>query len=72
MTLSLFSSRSKNYKFDLEFNELLAPDIELEIKTAKFIQKVAEKDLIQSSNDISRGGIFMSLVKMTQKNLGFL
>ena len=54
-----------------EFNELLAPDIDLEIKTAKFIQKAAEKDLIQSSNDISRGGIFMSLIKMTQKNLGF-
>ena len=54
-----------------EFNELLTPDIDLEIKTAKFIQKAAETDLIQSANDISRGGIFMSLIKMTQKNLGF-
>ena len=54
-----------------EYNELLPPDIDLEIKTAKFIQETANKDLIQSSNDISRGGVFMSLMKMTYKNLGF-
>ena len=54
-----------------DFNELLAPDINLEIKTAKFIQEAAEKNLIRSSNDISRGGIFISLIIMTQKNLGF-
>lgn len=54
-----------------EYNELLPPDIDLEIKTAKFIQETANKDLIQSSNDISRGGVFMSLMKMTSKNLGF-
>ena len=54
-----------------EYNELSMPDIDLEIKTAKLIQEAADKNLIQSCNDISRGGVFMSLMKMTQKTLGF-
>ena len=54
-----------------EYNELSMPDIDLEIKTAKLIQEAADKNLIQSCNDISRGGVFMSLMKMTQKKLGF-
>ena len=54
-----------------EYNELSMPDIDLEIKTAKLIQEAADKNLIQSCNDISRGGVFMSLMKMAQKKLGF-
>tara|TARA_B100001057_G_scaffold17745_1_gene16395 strand:- start:90 stop:767 length:678 start_codon:yes stop_codon:yes gene_type:complete len=53
------------------YNELENINLESEKLTAKILMEISDKNLIQSCNDISRGGIFMTLIKMIQKNYGF-
>ena len=54
------------------FNELEEIDLEKELITANTIRHLANNHLIQSCNDISRGGIFMCLIKMIKNNYGFI
>ena len=51
----------------------IVEDINLEDEkiTAKILMEISNENLLQSCNDISRGGIFMTLMKMIQKNYGF-
>ena len=58
----------KNINF---YNELENINLESEKLTAKTLMEISDKSLLQSCNDISRGGIFMTLIKMIQKNYGF-
>ena len=58
----------KNINF---YNELENINLESEKLTAKTLMEISDKSLLQSCNDISRGGIFMALIKMIQKNYGF-
>ena len=53
------------------YNELENINLEDEKITAKILMEISDKNLLQSCNDISRGGIFMTLMKMIQKNYGF-
>ena len=53
------------------FNELEDIDLENEILTANSIMYLADNKMIQSCNDVFRGGIFMSLIKMIEKDYGF-
>ena len=53
------------------FNDLEDIDLEKELLTANTIRNLTNDNLIQSCNDISRGGIFISLMKMIKKNYGF-
>ena len=53
------------------YNELENINLEDERITAKILMEISDKNLLQSCNDISRGGIFMTLMKMIQKNYGF-
>ena len=53
------------------YNELENINLEDEKITAKILMEISDNNLLQSCNDISRGGIFMTLMKMIQKNYGF-
>ena len=53
------------------FNDLADTNLDEELKAANFILESSEQGLIRSCNDISRGGIFNSLLKMIKKDLGF-
>ena len=53
------------------YNELENINLEYEKITAKILMEISNENLLQSCNDISRGGIFMTLMKMIQKNYGF-
>ena len=54
-----------------QFNELIDIDYDLEIKSSKVLYNIFNQNLVTSCNDISRGGVFSTLVKMMQKNYGF-
>ena len=54
------------------FNDLVDIDLDKEILTANTLLELSKNNLIQSCNDISRGGIFMALIKMIQKDYGFI
>ena len=53
------------------YNELENINLEDEKLTAKILMEISDENLLQSCNDISRGGVFMTLIKMIQKNYGF-
>ena len=53
------------------FNDLIDINLDDELKAANFILESSEQGIITSCNDISRGGIFISLLKMINKDLGF-
>jgi phosphoribosylformylglycinamidine synthase len=54
-----------------QFNELIDVNYDLEKENSKILYKIFDQNLVTSCNDISRGGIFLTLVKMLQKNYGF-
>jgi len=54
-----------------EFNELIDVNYDLEKENSEILYKIFDQNLVTSCNDISRGGIFLTLVKMLQKNYGF-
>ncbi len=54
------------------FNEIKNINFKKELLTANSIMHLADNNSIQSCNDIFRGGIFMSLIKMIRKNFGFI
>ncbi len=60
-----------NIKQINQFNDLVNEDFELEKIHQKFIFNMFKKELIQSANDISRGGVIYSLIKMIKSKLGF-
>ena len=53
------------------YNDLENINLEDEKLTAKILMEISDENLLQSCNDISRGGVFMTLIKMIQKNYGF-
>ena len=53
------------------FNDLIDINLDDELKAANFILESSKQGIITSCNDISRGGIFISLLKMINKDLGF-
>ena len=53
------------------FNDLIDINLDDELKAANFILESSEQGIITSCNDISRGGIFICLLKMINKDLGF-
>ena len=54
-----------------QFNDLIEIDYNLEKDNSEMLFNLFNQNLITSCNDISRGGIFLSLIKMLQKNYGF-
>lgn len=54
-----------------QFNDLVEIDYNLEKDNSEMLFNLFNQNLITSCNDISRGGIFLSLIKMLQKNYGF-
>ena len=54
-----------------QFNELIDVNYDLEKENSEILYKIFDQNLVTSCNDISRGGIFLTLVKMLQKNYGF-
>ena len=54
-----------------QFNDLVEIDYNLEKDNSEMLFNLFNQNLITSCNDISRGGIFLSLIKMSQKNYGF-
>ena len=55
-----------------QFNDLVEIDYNLEKDNSEMLFNLFNQNLITSCNDISRGGIFLSLIKMLQKNYGFI
>jgi phosphoribosylformylglycinamidine synthase len=51
------------------YNELENINLEDEKLTAKILMEISDENLLQSCNDISRGGVFMTLIKMIQKTM---
>ena len=54
-----------------QFNELIDINYDLEKKNIKVLYNIFDHNLVTSCNDISRGGIFLTLIKMLQNNYGF-
>ena len=54
-----------------EYNDLEELDLDYEKKVADCVLKMSDLKYIMSCNDISRGGVFLSLLKMQYKNMGF-
>ena len=53
------------------FNDICDPDFKLENKHKNFLFESFNSNLIESCNDISKGGIIHSLIKMIKNELGF-
>ncbi len=53
------------------FNDLLEIDFQKEKIVKEAIFEMSSNKTLNSCNDISRGGVFISLIKMTHKDLGF-
>ena len=54
-----------------EYNDLEELDLDYEKKVADCVLKMSDFKYIMSCNDISRGGVFLSLLKMQYKDMGF-
>ena len=54
-----------------EYNDLEELDLDYEKKVADCVLKMSDFEYIMSCNDISRGGVFLSLLKMQYKDMGF-
>ena len=54
-----------------QYNDLIEIDYDLERNNSEILFKLFNQNLVTSCNDISRGGIFLTLIKMLQKNYGF-
>ncbi len=54
-----------------EYNDLMELDLDYEKKVADCVLKMSDLKYIMSCNDISRGGVFLSLLKMQYKDMGF-
>jgi phosphoribosylformylglycinamidine synthase len=54
-----------------EYNDLEELDLDYEKKVADCVMKMSDFKYIMSCNDISRGGVFLSLLKMQYKDMGF-
>ena len=54
-----------------QFNELIDINYDLEKKNIKVLYNVFDHNLVTSCNDISRGGVFLTLIKMLHNNYGF-
>ena len=54
-----------------EYNDLEELDLDYEKKVADCVLKMSDLKYIMSCNDISRGGVFLSLLKMQYKDMGF-
>jgi len=54
-----------------EYNDLEELDLDYEKKIADCVLKMSDLKYIMSCNDISRGGVFLSLLKMQYKDMGF-
>ena len=54
-----------------EYNDLEELDLDYEKKVADCVLKMSDFKYIMSCNDISRGGVFLSLLKMQNKDMGF-
>ncbi len=54
-----------------EYNDLEELDLDYEKKVADCVLKMSDFKYIMSCNDISRGGVFISLLKMQYKDMGF-
>ncbi|MDC3150034.1 phosphoribosylformylglycinamidine synthase subunit PurL [Alphaproteobacteria bacterium] len=54
-----------------EYNDLEELDLDYEKKVADCVLKMSNFKYIMSCNDISRGGVFLSLLKMRHKDMGF-
>ena len=53
------------------YNDLLEIDFQKEKIVKEAIFEMSSNKTLNSCNDISRGGVFISLIKMTHKDLGF-
>ena len=54
-----------------EYNDLEELDLDYEKKVADCVLEMSDFKYIMSCNDISRGGVFLSLLKMQYKDMGF-
>ena len=54
-----------------EYNDLEELDLDYEKKVANCVLKMSDFKYVMSCNDISRGGVFLSLLKMQNKDMGF-
>ncbi len=54
-----------------EYNDLEELDLDYEKKVADCVLKMSDFKYVMSCNDISRGGVFLSLLKMQYKDMGF-